>query len=145
MCVVASVPIERNPGSSGDCEGHGMSTNRGITRWKRLRTSSVPCRPVCALLPSSWKQTLLERLASAANCETRSSAAYVTSDSNCNSSAAFLTPNCYSYVAAELLQLMQKTVTVDAENRYRLLQNCYSCCRKLLQLLQKIVTVAAEL
>ena len=36
--------------------------------------------------------------------------------SNCNSSAAFLTPNCCSYDTAELL---------------RLLQNCHSCCRTL--------------
>ena len=65
----------------------------------------------------------------------------VTSGSICNSFTVFLTPNCCSYDAAELLQSLQNcngccgTVTVAAE-LWRLLQNCQSC---------RTVTVAAEL
>jgi hypothetical protein len=57
---------------------------------------------------------------------------YVTSGINCNSSAVFLTPSCYSYDAAELLQLLQnyngccRTVTIAAQV-LRSLQNSYDC------------------
>jgi hypothetical protein len=145
MCIVTNVPIQRNTGSSGDGEGHGMSPKRGITRWKRLRTSSVHCRSVCAVLPTVLLEVDIIGTHSKC-CQLRKHEVlqhhYVTFRRNCNSSAAFITPNCYSYDAAELLQLLQncysrcRTVTVAAELSH-LLQNSYGRCIT--------VTVAAEL